>query len=129
MFMTDVFVFGSNLASRHGKGAAKIAREQYGAKYGVGVGISGQSYAIPTKDEKLNILSLSEINKRVVEFILFTRANPNLEFQVTRIGCGLAGFRDEQIAPMFYLCNFDNTYFDTEWSEYLPWHAQYWGTF
>ena len=99
--MKRIFVFGSNLAGRHGKGAAKYALYNKGAEYGKGIGMQGTSYAIPTKDEKIKTLPLHSINFFVKEFINFAKDNPELEFEVTRIGCGLAGYTDEQIAPMF----------------------------
>lgn len=99
--MTQIFVFGSNLAGRHGKGAALEARLKHGAKYGVGRGRTGDSYAIPTKDEMLNVLPLTTIHMQVVLFMAYAKAHPQLTFNVTRIGCGLAGYIDSQIAPMF----------------------------
>ena len=99
--MSNIFVFGSNLAGRHGRGAAKHALSKCGAIYGQGKGLQGNSYAIPTKDEKLKSLSLTEIKKYVEEFIGFAKLNPENNFNVTRIGCGLAGYSDEDIAPLF----------------------------
>jgi hypothetical protein len=96
-----VFVFGSNRAGRHGAGAARDARQHHGAIYGQGEGFQGQSYAIPTKDEHLHPLPLEEIRAGVQRFVMFALANPCWTFKVTRIGCGLARFKDEQIAPMF----------------------------
>jgi hypothetical protein len=96
-----IFVFGSNLAGRHGKGAALFARQKHGAEYGVGRGLTGNSYALPTKGHKIETLNIIEITKYVDEFLVFARENPNLEFQVTKIGCGLAGYKEEQIAPLF----------------------------
>ena len=96
-----IFVFGSNLAGRHGKGAALFARQRHGAVYGQGVGLQGNSYAIPTKDEQLRTLPLEEIRRYVEQFKAFARQHPELTFQVTAIGCGLAGYRPPQIAPMF----------------------------
>jgi hypothetical protein len=96
-----IFVFGSNLAGRHGKGAALFARQHHQAEYGVGVGPTGQAYAIPTKDEFLRTLPLATISKYVAEFITYTSMHPEVQFKVTRIGCGLAGYKDAQIAPMF----------------------------
>lgn len=96
-----IFVFGSNLAGRHGRGAAKAALNTYGAVYGKGIGRQGNSYAIPTKDENLKTLPLWKINDYVEEFLNYARGNPNLKFNITRIGCGLAGYTDEQISPMF----------------------------
>jgi len=97
----EIFVFGSNLAGRHGKGAALVARNSYNAVYGQGVGIQGMSYAIPTKDEGLNVLSLDKIADYVDEFIKYAEERPWLIFNMTRIGCGLAGYTDEEIAPLF----------------------------
>lgn len=96
-----IFVFGSNLAGRHGKGAALHARHEHGAVQGVGVGRTGNAYAIPTKDAALRTLPLSEISAYVLEFLRYAKAHPELPFQVTRVGCGLAGYTDSQIAPMF----------------------------
>jgi hypothetical protein len=96
-----IFVFGSNLAGRHGKGAALTARLNYGAKTGVGEGKWNQSYAIPTKDEKLKTRSLQDIEVSINRFLLHVRQYPGTKYKVTRIGCGLAGYKDEQIAPMF----------------------------
>lgn len=96
-----IFVFGSNLAGRHGKGAAKTALREYGAMYGQGEGRQGNSYAIPTKDQDLKPMSLRSINIGIVQFIRYAEAHPELEFQVTRIGCGLAGYSDDDIAPIF----------------------------
>jgi hypothetical protein len=96
-----VFVFGSNLAGRHGKGAAKWAVEHRGAIYGHGIGPQGNSYAIPTKDEKLRTLPLPEIAVYVRFFRAYARMRPETRFQLTPIGCGLAGYKPEQIAPMF----------------------------
>lgn len=96
-----IFVFGSNLAGRHGKGAAWEAYNNHGAIYGQGAGRQGNSYAIPTKDVKLNALPLDAIQNNVQNFFAYADANPELQFNVTRIGCGLAGYKDEQIAPMF----------------------------
>jgi hypothetical protein len=96
-----VFVFGSNLAGRHGKGAAAWARRYRGAVYGQGVGMQGNSYAIPTKDENLKSLPLEVIQRYVAMFLMCAEARPETEFQLTAIGCGLAGYAPEQIAPMF----------------------------
>jgi hypothetical protein len=96
-----IFVFGSNMAGRHGKGAALHARKHHGAIYGQGIGRQGNSYAIPTKDANLKTLSLLDIFQHVEEFKSYARANPDLRFQVTAIGCGLAGYKPGQIAPFF----------------------------
>ena len=92
----EVFVFGSNLAGAHGGGAAAIAWRKFGAVWGQGVGLQGQSYAIPTMQG-----GVETIKPYVDEFIAFAKSKPELTFLVTRIGCGIAGFRDEEIAPLF----------------------------
>jgi hypothetical protein len=97
----QVFVFGSNLAGRHGKGAALAAAKSWGAIRGRGIGLQGRAYAIPTKDAKLNPLPLDAIAKHVSVFLAFARANRDTQFQVTAIGTDLAGYTPEQIAPMF----------------------------
>lgn len=112
-----IFVFGSNLAGRHGKGAALFARQQRGAIYGQGIGMQGQSYAIPTKDARLRVLPIPDIAGHVAVFLAFARAHPQLRFQVTRIGCGLAGYRDEQIGPLFAGAP-DNCELPLEWVRY-----------
>nr|DAH84831.1 MAG TPA: NON-STRUCTURAL PROTEIN 3 PROTEIN, STRUCTURAL GENOMICS, MARSEILLES [Caudoviricetes sp.] len=96
-----VFVFGSNLAGRHGKGAALWAKQHRGAIYGQGEGYQGSSYAIPTKDERINTLPLFRIRNYVHLFKRFAREHPELTFHLTPIGCGLAGYTPEQIAPLF----------------------------
>ncbi len=96
-----IFVFGSNLAGRHGKGAALYAKQNHGAVYGVGEGITGSSYAIPTKDENLKIRSLDDIQYSVYKFIEYACNSPDLEFEVTKIGCGLAGYSEHVIRPFF----------------------------
>ncbi len=96
-----IFVFGSNLAGRHGKGAALEARNKHGAIYGCGIGRTGMSYAIPTKDEYLKSLPLTIIKIHVAHFLSYAKQHPELEFKITAIGCGLAGYCPEQIAPFF----------------------------
>ncbi len=96
-----VFVFGSNLAGRHGKGAALEARFRHGARLGVGEGPTGNAYAIPTKTGDLRTRSLDDIRGSILRFKTYALSRPDLTFQVTRIGCGLAGYRDDQIGPMF----------------------------
>ena len=96
-----VFVFGSNLAGRHGKGAALWARHHRGAIYGQGVGPQGNAYALPTKDHQLRVLPLSVIQGYVREFLDHAKRRSDIRFELTPIGCGLAGYRPDQIAPMF----------------------------
>ena len=92
----EIFVFGSNLAGAHGGGAARIAVEDFGAIWGQGVGLQGQCYAIPTMQG-----GVETIKPYVDEFIEFAKQHKELFFYVTRIGCGIAGFSDEEIAPLF----------------------------
>jgi hypothetical protein len=99
--MSKIFVFGSNLHGIHGAGAAAFAHAERGAVMGVGVGLTGQSYALPTKRTPWETLGLSEIQEYVDQFLEFARTHPELQFQVTRVGCGLAGYEDEDIAPLF----------------------------
>ena len=96
----EIFVFGSNLAGIHGAGAAALAKK-WGAKNKVGEGLSGKTYAIPTKDAKIRTLSVRAISHYVNTFIDFAKDNPSLIFLVTEIGCGLAGYEPEDIAPLF----------------------------
>ncbi|MHB8447602.1 MAG: A1S_2505 family phage non-structural protein [Rudaea sp.] len=97
-----MFVFGSNLAGRQGRGAALFAARWRGAKPGCAQGLQGNSYAIPTKDATLNTLPLESIANHIGIFLDFARANPQMEFDVTRVGCGLAGHQDRDIAPLFF---------------------------
>lgn len=91
-----IFVFGSNLQGIHGSGAAYIAKTHFGAIMGCGVGLQGQSYAIPTMQG-----GVKTIKPYVDDFIAFAKVHTEMHFLVTRIGCGIAGFRDEDIAPLF----------------------------
>jgi hypothetical protein len=115
----QIFVFGSNLSGIHGAGAAKAARLHYGAIQGFFRGHKGKSYAIPTV--KLGIsgpLPLFQIEAEVADFLVYTRLYPELKFFVTRIGCGLAGYFDYQIAPMFVDVP-DNCSLPETWQQYL----------
>jgi hypothetical protein len=96
-----IFVFGSNLAGRHGKGSAKRARIKYGAKYGIGKGRTGRAYAIPTKDKNFKPLPLSRIQYYVSKFFHYAYNHPEYRYKVVKIGCGLAGYSEKQIKPMF----------------------------
>ena len=121
-----IFVFGSNLAGIHGAGAARHAVIHHGARYRQGEGLQGRSYAIPTKDYNINTLPLDEIRKYVEVFVAFAYEHPDLTFQVTRIGCGLAGYQSSDIAPMFNGAP-SNCLFDTDWEPFLP-NKQFWRT-
>lgn len=92
----EIFVFGSNLAGMHAGGAARMACRCFGAVWGQGVGLQGRSYAIPTMQG-----GVETIRPYVDEFIDFARRHPHLKFLVTEIGCGIAGFTPEEIAPLF----------------------------
>lgn len=99
----QIFVFGSNREGRHGTGAAKLAFNHFGAKYGQASGLQGQSYAIVTKELRPSApsVTLEEVKRGVDTFLEFAKANPDKEFLVTRLGCGLAGFKDREIAELF----------------------------
>ncbi len=92
----EIFVFGSNLSGMHGGGAALVAYRKFGAVWGQGVGLQGQSYGIPTMQG-----GVETIRPYVDEFIQFAGEHPELTFLVTRIGCGIAGFTDDEISPLF----------------------------
>lgn len=101
LFAHEVFVFGSNLAGRHGRGAALTAHLLFGAERGVGCGPTGQCYALPTKDEQLKVLPLETIDIYIRGFYKHVRANPSHLFLVTKVGCGLAGYTAAQMGPLF----------------------------
>jgi len=125
-----IFVFGSNEKGIHGGGAARVAREQHGAELGKGIGPQGRSYAIPTcskpTGEPDHEISFEKVCKYVADFIQYAKDNPELDFQVTKIGCGLAGWTNEQIAPLFTIAP-ENCQFDTEWKPFLGESRKYWG--
>lgn len=111
----EIFVFGSNLQGMHGGGAARIAYEKFGAIWGQGVGLQGQSYGIPTMHG-----GVDAIKPYVDEFIEFAKSHPEMTFLVTRIGCGIAGFRDEEIAPLFKKAiELENVYLPKSFHEYI----------
>lgn len=92
----EIFVFGSNLEGQHGGGAALLAYRKWGAVWGQGTGLQGQTYGIPTMHG-----GVETIRPYVDEFIAFAKAHPEYTFLVTEIGCGIAGFKPEEIAPLF----------------------------
>lgn len=132
---SEIFVFGSNLAGRHGAGAAYAAFKSYGAIQGQGEGLQGKSYAIPTKDgtdggslhRPNQILSLRAIKKSVDDFIAYARKHPELTFKVTPIGTGLSGYKHDDIAPMFALVP-ENCIMPAKWYEHLKYNEKlkYW---
>lgn len=128
-----VFVFGSNEGGIHGAGAARHALQHRGAILGMGYGHTTskgkQAFAIPTKDYLIRkTLSLSLIKTYVDGFLTYARGRPDLTFQVTCIGCGLAGLRHSEIAPLFEM-HPTNCLFDMLWAPGLPMHTKFWGTF
>ena len=130
-----IFVFGSNEAGVHGAGAARFALDKKGAIMGQAFGMQGNSFAIPTKDKTIrNTLSLDEIKVYVNRFIDFARTQTDrrhapLIYQVTCIGCGLAGLKHEDIAPMFRMTT-KNVLFDDLWKPWLEDYGfKFWGTF
>ena len=112
-----VFVFGSNMSGRHGKGAAKDAKHIHGAIYGRHVGLQGNSYAIPTKDASMRPLQIELIESYIENFVEFTQKNRHLNFYVTAVGCGLAGYGHGIIAPLF--TDAVNCVFPLAWKPYL----------
>ncbi len=113
-----IFVFGSNEAGIHGAGAAKFAYEKHGARFGKGYGHHGNSFAIPTKNMDIHTLDLSMINAYVAGFLAYATGHRKEKFMVTRLGCGLAGYTDAQIAPMFEGAP-TNCIFEERWKPYL----------
>lgn len=113
----EIFVFGSNLAGRHGKGAALVAKQLFGAIYGQGIGLQGQSYGIPTKDEQLNVLTPGQVIYGIRVFTDFTYLNPQRRFFVTAVGCRLAGFDPKDVS--FFFAHAINCSFPNDWKQYL----------
>jgi len=118
MAAPTIFVFGSNLAGRHGAGAARFAREHWGAEPGVGRGRTGNAYAIPTKDQHLQPLPLLRIRIHVDEFVAYANRHPHLHFKVTAVGTGLAGYSDGEIAPLFVNAP-SNCTLPAQWRRYV----------
>lgn len=113
----EIFVFGSNLRGMHGGGAARMAMDKFGAEWGVGVGRTGQTYAIPTMHGGVDVIKLY-----VDEFVEYAKAHLELKFLVTRVGCGIAGFRDEDIAPLFADCvELENVFLPRNFWMVLKW--------
>jgi len=120
-----ILVFGSNQRGRHGKGAALIAAQRFGAIEGVSTGLMGQSYGIPTKDVRIKTLLLQDIVPGVIEFCKFVAEHPDRRFYVTRVACGLPGHQDGIVAQIFKNA-FDATHyvpancsFAEEWRPWL----------
>lgn len=144
--MSTIFVFGSNTAGIHGGGAALTAYKKHGARWGMSYGHHGNSFALPTKGHIVvysripaadgkhegfaigDTLTIAEINEYVRGLLMYAKHHPEHEFQITRLGCGLAGLKDEDVAPLFFVAP-SNCSFDDKWAEYLPYAAKFWGTF
>lgn len=128
----EVFCFGSNTAGVHGAGAAKEAFLKHGAKYGIGYGLSfdhnGASFAIPTKDRHIQTLPTAAVEGFVKGFLTFAESRPDLTFKISRIGCGLAGKTDQEMAELFLRAP-NNCLFDTKWRQYLNQGTKFWGTY
>jgi hypothetical protein len=120
-----IFVFGSNERGAHGKGAALYAYQKQGARYGVSYGHIGSSFAIPTMNQQIHPLSRNNIRMYVQGFLAYAWGHPELTFHVTRIGCGLAGWQDKDIAPMFDEAPL-NCQFDKKWQPWLGDEYTYW---
>jgi hypothetical protein len=114
----EIFVFGSNLGGIHGAGAVSRAARDFGAQYGIGQGMTGNSYAIPTKNGRIKTLPIKNIVGWINKFLEFAYESPKMEFFVTRIGCGLAAYTDKEIAPYFFEAP-RNCSFAEEWKPYL----------
>jgi hypothetical protein len=121
--LNTIFVFGSNLSGIHGAGAALIAKQKFGATPGIGNGLANNSYAIPTKDEKIKTLSLEEIQNYIDDFLLFCKNNTDKTFFLTKIGCGLAGYNERQICSLFInskeIFNLDNIIYPSSFKDIL----------
>jgi hypothetical protein len=113
----EVFVFESNLAGTHDMGEAKHAIK-YGAKYGRGVGVQGNTYAIPTKDHGLAPMPLNQIQPYIARFVRFTNEHPQVKFFITHVGGGSTRCKDSEIAPLFKGCS-DECSFPEQWEMYL----------
>ena len=115
----EIFVFGSNLAGAHGGGAALLAYRKFGAIWGQGVGLQGQSYGIPTMQG-----GVETIKPYVDEFIEFAKQHQEFKFLVTRIGCGIAGFTSYEIAPLFNdAINVENVILPKDFVEIMQSHT------
>lgn len=122
-----IFVFGSNLSGIHGAGAARFAHHQLGAMWGVGEGLTGACYALPTKSWGITYMPLDMIQMHVDRFLTCARDTWPRKYKVTQVGCGLAGNDPAVMAEMFRGAP-SNCLFDTAWAKYLKAEVSYWGT-
>jgi hypothetical protein len=97
----DIFVFGSNQRGAHGGGAARLAKEKFGAEEGVGEGLTGQSYAFPTLTANFGKVSHASLEASRDRLYASARQNPDKTFLLTKVGCGIAGFTEDEIRPLF----------------------------
>lgn len=123
-----VFVFGSNEGGHHGAGSARWAAENAGAIMRVGFGHHGRSFALPTKGPRIENIPIERVADYVYMFLTYARHHPELIFMVTAVGCGLAGFKDRDIAPLFQE-HPDNCWFDTLWQNHMEPGTNFWGTY
>ena len=123
-----IFVFGSNESGVHGAGAAATAYKSKGARWGKSYGHHGDSFAIPTKDEYIETMPIERVAQYVQGFLAYAKGHRKLKFQITAIGCGLAGFTHQEIAPLFKDAP-ANCFFDELWRPILGDKHNYWGTF
>ncbi len=116
----EIFIFGSNLKGAHGRGAARLAMNKFGAIYGRSDGLQGRSYGIPTKDRNIQTLRIDQIKPHVDRFIKFAIKNPQYKFFVTEIGTGLAGLKHKDVAPLFKdALSIENIYLPENFLKYL----------
>jgi len=97
----EIFTFGANENGTHGLGAAKLAHEKFGARWGQGFGLSGKTFALPTKSWRIETLPLPIIKFYIDRYLVFAALHPAWKFWTTKVGCGLGGLTPEQIAPLF----------------------------
>ena len=112
-----IWVFGSNMKGYHGAGAALIAKQKFGAPDGLFMGQCSRSYAIATEDSNLKPLQMKAIVPQIEKFVEHTINNPGFNFFVTRVGCGYAGYTDDQIGPLFAKCG-GNCSLAEQWRQY-----------
>ena len=125
----SIFVFGSNCSGYHGAGAAKYAHKMKGAQWGMGYGHHGESFAIPTMERDAQTRTFHKLSLEFIEyfvngFLAYAYTLPDLTFQVSRIGCGLAGYKDSDIAPIFEGAP-DNCMFDEQWEPWLKGYSYF----